>query len=540
MKQKLILVSVLCLLYSSSYAQKWALPSSKWKYITYTFGGLIDSVVWSVEKDTVVLNVNCKKLSCNHNVVAFTYLSGDTVYMIPPNIGGGSSISYFLPYYYFGANQGDHIYVQNIDYGCSGGTTYIVDTIERLIFGADTLKSYRLKENGYLQNYRFIEKIGAFTTWLGWLEGYIYPHHNCLDEAGFRFCNYGDSTIAGFWLYPTCNCYNIAHPALVSISPWDTAICGGQVTLKATTNRPGGTFKWSSNASTDSFIVVSPDSTQFYTVSYTLNGFTDSLTARIAVYPQPVANAGIDSTLCFFYNVHLALGDSPTASSGSGHYSYDWYPTHPNAFINTDSIANPSVVIYSSGTFIFNLTVTDLISRCKAHDTIRFILNPKPTVSISTTNQLLCLEQADTLTALGNPAGGIYHWSIPFSMDTPVIIIPKDSGQNIIVRYIINGCMDSAIVRLSFDTICYTGISTLGAPAPLHLYPNPSTGTFTLQSEGLIHQSYTIYDLLGQVIASDMITINNQTIQLEGLADGVYILEIKGTDRRLKFCIARE
>ena len=129
---------------------------------------------------------------------------------------------------------------------------------------------------------------------------------------------------------------------------------------------------------------------------------------------------------------------------------------------------------------------------------------------------------------------GVYlRSSFNFDMTT-IPISPQDTGAITKINFFLVA-MDTCEQRLQ------TGIEPI-EDNTFHcsLYPNPSTGTFTLQSEGLIHQSYTIYDLLGQAIASDIITINNQTIQLEGLADGVYILEIKGTDRRLKFCIARE
>ena len=88
-------------------------------------------------------------------------------------------------------------------------------------------------------------------------------------------------------------------------------------------------------------------------------------------------------------------------------------------------------------------------------------------------------------------------------------------------------------------TSTLTNILDPALPLPLHLYPNPSTGSFTLQSEGLLHQSYTIYDLLGHTIASDIITTNNQTITLPDVQDGLYILNVTGNPRPIRFTIVK-
>ena len=85
----------------------------------------------------------------------------------------------------------------------------------------------------------------------------------------------------------------------------------------------------------------------------------------------------------------------------------------------------------------------------------------------------------------------------------------------------------------------WEGISTIEDAHPLHHYPNPNTGTMTLVSEGLIQHSYTIYNLLGQAIATDIITANKQLIKLDGLADGIYLLEVKGAEKPLKFVIEK-
>ena len=67
-------------------------------------------------------------------------------------------------------------------------------------------------------------------------------------------------------------------------------ICSGDsITLIAQTDQPGGTYLWSQGLGTDSMVVVSPNSNNFYSVDYELNGcFSNTAVSTVSVLPTPV------------------------------------------------------------------------------------------------------------------------------------------------------------------------------------------------------------------------------------------------------------
>jgi hypothetical protein len=102
----------------------------------------------------------------------------------------------------------------------------------------------------------------------------------------------------------------------------------------------------------------------------------------------------------------------------------------------------------------------------------------------------------------------------------------------------IAGCDSAATLVLTVRT---TGISEITGPSPIRLYPNPNTGTFTLTTDNslLTTGTYTISDMLGQVIQHQAITSDSQTIDIGAVPAGIYMLSITGTSGIVKFAVMR-
>jgi hypothetical protein len=85
-------------------------------------------------------------------------------------------------------------------------------------------------------------------------------------------------------------------------------------------------------------------------------------------------------------------------------------------------------------------------------------------------------------------------------------------------------------------------IRTVSAANTIRLYPNPNNGSFTLSVAGQVTSngalSYTITDMLGNVVAQQRITSNSQQINLPDAAEGVYTLAVKGS-APLRFTVVR-
>ena len=82
------------------------------------------------------------------------------------------------------------------------------------------------------------------------------------------------------------------------------------------------------------------------------------------------------------------------------------------------------------------------------------------------------------------------------------------------------------------------GISEINGQSPIHLYPNPSKGSFTLETSASIGTDYIITDMLGNVIMQQSIRSDKQLIELPEVADGVYTLIVKGASP-IRFVIVR-
>ncbi len=84
-----------------------------------------------------------------------------------------------------------------------------------------------------------------------------------------------------------------------------------------------------------------------------------------------VADAGVDAFVAS--GASVSLGGSPTASMGSGSYSYNWIPS--TSYSPSSTNANPTII--ASASTLFTVTVTDLTTGCiKTDDKLVYIGAP--------------------------------------------------------------------------------------------------------------------------------------------------------------------
>lgn len=163
----------------------------------------------------------------------------------------------------------------------------------------------------------------------------------------------------------------VHQPLPVQAEP-DTAIClGEQVQLFANN---GITFQWTPRRGlSDTTIanpIAQPATTTIYTISKVdIHGCVRSETVRIAVFPQPIAEAG--------NNVMINEGAS-TQLMGVGGGQYSWQPIQ---WLDDPSIANP-IASPADSTWFF-LTTTDS-NGCMASDSV--LVAVIPTVKIIVPN----------------------------------------------------------------------------------------------------------------------------------------------------------
>src|SRR5690606_13413191 len=135
-------------------------------------------------------------------------------------------------------------------------------------------------------------------------------------------------------------------------------------------------------------------------------GCQESDTVVVTVNPLPVVDAGSDVEIC--HDSSTVLGGSPTATSGTGSYTYTW---SPSTGLSLTSIANPTASPTVTTTYI--VLVTDA-KGCQESDTVVVTVNPLPVVDAGVDVEI-CHDSSTVLggspTASSGTGAYTYAWS---------------------------------------------------------------------------------------------------------------------------------
>jgi len=116
--------------------------------------------------------------------------------------------------------------------------------------------------------------------------------------------------------------------------------------------------------------------------------------------------------------------------------------------------------------------------------------------------------------------------------DNGLAIIGMTAGNSDDVTGYHGGPFDYWVVKLNPDST--TGINEISNPDGVSIYPNPTSGTFTLSIRNYEYSpaqagrngEIRIYDVLGQEVYSQLITNNSTTISLPDISNGVYFYQL--------------
>jgi hypothetical protein len=314
----------------------------------------------------------------------------------------------------------------------------------------------------------------------------------------------------------------------INITPTATAICIGQsATLTATTATSTATYTWSPGTTLSCTNCASPVASPTTTTTYTVNGITSggcvmtntftlavgTITPTITVVSTPsvlctgqvytltasgassyswntggttptitvsTGSVGAQSysvtgtttgcssptkTLSLYVNASPTLSVSPllicygapTTLTASGATNYTWYPSTP---LSCSTCPNPTATLYGG----INLYVTGTYTTgCST--TRPFLINvTMPSISVTATPTVICVNQSSTLTASG---GSTYTWSPAGSLSssTGTTVTATPTATTI---YTVNGtdsysCAETVTVNLTVSncTVCPTCTTTL-------------------------------------------------------------------------------
>lgn len=216
------------------------------------------------------------------------------------------------------------------------------------------------------------------------------------------------------------------------------------------------------------------------------------------------------------YSYTYSYGCSSTKYSSTTIYTQK--NQSPNSsYTNTSSCGS---YVWNGKTYSQSGEYTDTLKTSKGTDsvaTLDLTINPLPSKDLTVVNGVLTANQGNAL----------YQWlncgmnNVPIVNEKSQTFKPTSKGEYAVIINL-NGCIDTTACAkfelAEIDVLNKVSFVT---------FPNPSTGTFTIS--GAPMGQYAIVNELGVtvyhfVVKSDV----DQSIQIEGLAKGVYFL--RGTN----------
>ena len=269
------------------------------------------------------------------------------------------------------------------------------------------------------------------------------------------------------------------------------------------------------------------------TVSPTVTTLTPTIassTITATTFPNNPNNVTlIDSSLCFTCNLTASitssgsttfcLGSSVTLTANNGMTNYLWSNGNTAQSITVNSNGNIAVAITDSsgcGATSQNVTVT---------------VNPLPYANAGA-DQSLCLGNSVGI-GPSTISGNTYSWSPSTGLNSTNTANPS-ANPTTTTTYTLTitdslGC--SSKDQIIVTVINCVGINEVKNEVSLQIYPNPTSGIFTIQSS---EKNYTIeiINLLGEKIYSSTINSNKSEIDLSKQPQGIYFIKmnsVKGT-----------
>ncbi|MBK8367348.1 MAG: T9SS type A sorting domain-containing protein [Bacteroidetes bacterium] len=291
----------------------------------------------------------------------------------------------------------------------------------------------------------------------------------------------------------------------------DTLFCSLPVVLNA--NTTANSFLWNNASIGSSLNITTPG--KYWVRGTNTNGCSNTDTIQVGLGSSPIVTLGPDTAFCQGSNLHLYAG------VGTGNV-YTW-----NTGATTSSIS-----VNSPGTY--SVVVTNTIG-CQSSDIISITSKAKPSVSLVFTGLTTFCKDDNTVKVLteGSPSGGTY---IGAAVSTNTFSANQAGQGSHIILYTItgsNGCSNTAKDTLTVNAC--VGIEELTNDMNINVYPNPTTGIFTLDLttssdlKGILY----ITSIDGKVVLNDVIEGNgliSKSINISDLANGIYYLKLETKD----------
>jgi hypothetical protein len=152
-----------------------------------------------------------------------------------------------------------------------------------------------------------------------------------------------------------------------------------------------------------------------------------------------------------------------------------------------------------------------------------------PSVSYVEQQSVVCLGAAPITLTAGSPAGGTYFGGGVSGNTFSSALVGQGTLPITYTFTDTNGCTasDSSTIRVE---VCTEAPAPVTVPPSVRVWPNPSSGTLSIVTEGLPgpQLSLALYNSLGQCVHSGVLPAGGDTYMLAHLPAGVYVVRVAG------------
>lgn len=294
----------------------------------------------------------------------------------------------------------------------------------------------------------------------------------------------------------------------VTLGAGSQTVCAGDlVSLNAS---GADTYSWNTNA-TGATTNHSPAKTFTYMVTGTNTLTNCSATQSLIVYvnPSPTVIAAASSP-------SICAGDV-SYLTGIGALNYAWSTGGTGNIISVSPTSSTTYSLIGTNSF-----------GCPATATVQVAVKQAPTISASSAvSGMVCVGDLLQLNATGGVSYQWYSSSSSALLNGSSVNVQLNTNTTFTVVGVgANGCSAKATLVQNVDAC--TSISEAQALlAGVRVYPNPTTGLFTIELKSGTLNSVAIIDVTGRKVMETSANSSAVNIDLTELANGVYYATIQ-------------
>jgi hypothetical protein len=206
----------------------------------------------------------------------------------------------------------------------------------------------------------------------------------------------------------------------------------------------------------------------------------------------------------------MCTGNSETLTA-TGATNYTW---NPGALTGSAQIVSPaSTTVYS---------ITGANGTCTSAINYTLYVQISPTLNVVANPSVICVTQPATLT--GSGASG-YLWYPGPVAGNPIVVSPMATTVYTLQGNI-GSCLSSKTIALTVSPC--TGINTIVQNNSIVVYPNPTSGSITVDFGTHYSGKISVFNALGQELLNKNVReTESLTFDLGSYAKGIYLVKLR-------------